>query len=304
MKIGLIGINTLNQEEHFKLIHQTLHKNLYGIFSHSEEILPISANYNIKLFQSTNELFEKVDAVYFANSLKPNFDFAINALKKSCHLFIEDVSMLTINEVKQLYKVAFEARTKIQLKLTKSFTPEYIEVRDYLSEPKFIEINKNFSKFLRYDDYFSEILNNLYFANQNIHSGIKKISSLTLPIDNNHFSLVNIRLDYDNGAVVNMKFNSIANEDERSVTFHEKDRMIHINFGKHFAIEHKFVEGQITRQEFNIPNETAFNIEMINFINSCQHLDIQNISESPTELKIIQLTHDIKERLIQSSQPV
>jgi len=304
MKIGLIGINTLNQEDHFKLIHQTLHKNLYGIFSHSEEVMPISVNYNIKLFQSTNELFGKVDAVYFANSLKPNFDFAINALKKSCHLFIEDVSMLAINEVKYLYKVAFEARTKIQLKLTKSFTPEYIEVRDYISEPKFIEINKSFSKFLRHDEYFSEILNNLYFANQSIHSGIKKISSLALPIDSNHFSLVNIRLDYDNGAVVNMKFNNIANEDESLVTFHEKDSIVHINYGKHFAIEHKFVEGQITRQEFNIPNETAFSIEITNFINTCQNLDIQNISESPTELKIIQLAHDIKERLIQSSQPV
>ncbi len=304
MKIGLIGINTLNQEKHFKLIYETLHKNLYGIFSHSEEIMPISANYNIKLFQSTNELFEKVDAVYFANSLKPNLDFAINALKKSCHLFIEDVSMLTIDEVKHLYKVAFEARTKVQLKLTKSFSPEYIEVKDYLSEPKFIEINNNFSKFLRYDDYFSEILNNLYFANQSIHSGVKKFSSLALPIDNNHFSLVNVRLDYDNGAVVNMKFNNIANEDESLVTFHEKDKMVHINFGKHFATEHKFVEGQISRQEFNIPNETAFSIEIANFINTCQNLDIQNISESPTVLKIIELTHNIKERLIQSSLPV
>lgn len=304
MKIGLIGINNLNQEEQFKLIHETLHKNLYGIFSHSEEILPISSNYNIKLFQSTNELFEKVDAVYFANSLKPNFDFAINALKKSCHLFIEDVSMLNFDEVKLLYKVAFEASKKIQLKLTKSFSPEYIEVKDYLSEPKFIEINNNFSKFLRYDDYFSEILNNLYFANQSINSGVKKFSSLALPIDNNHFSLVNVRLDYDNGAIVNMKFNNIANEDESSVTFHEKDRMVHINFGKHSATAHKFVEGQITRQEFNIPNKTAFSIEIINFINTCKNPDIQNISESPTVLKIVELTHNIKERLIQSSQPV
>ena len=101
-----------------------------------------------------------------------------------------------------------------------------------------------------------------------------------------------------------MKFNNIANEDESLVTFHEKDRIIHINYGKHFATEHKFVNGQINRQEFNIPNETAFSNEIVYFINTCQNLDIQNISESPTELKIIQLAHDIKERLIQSSQPV
>ncbi|MFC2151342.1 Gfo/Idh/MocA family oxidoreductase [Bacteroidota bacterium] len=304
MKIGLIGINTLEKEEHFKLIRQSLHKNLFGLYSHSEDILPLSSNYHVKLFHSTNELFENVDAVYFAGSLKPNYDFALNAIKKSCHIYLEDISTLSFEQVKQLYKVAFEARTKIQLKLTKSFTPEYIEVRDFLKQPKLIEIEKFFSKFLRHEEYFTEILNNLYFADQNIHSGVKKISSLVLPIDNNHFSLVHFRLDYDNGAVVNMKFNNIANENKSKVTFHEKDRIIYIDFVKHFATKHRLTEGQISRREFNIPRQTAFNIEILNFINSCQNLDMQNISESPTELKLIQVTHEIIERILQSSIPV
>lgn len=304
MKIGLIGINSLQQEEHFKIIHQALAKNLHGIFSHSEEVIPISANYNIKLYRSSNELFEKVDAVYFANSVKPNFDFAINALKKSCHLFIENISMLTIEEVRQLYKVAFEARTKIQLKLTKSFTPEFIEVKNYISNPKLIEISNSFSKLLRLDDYFSEILNNLFFANYNIQSAIKKVSPLALPLDNSHFSLVHIRLDYDNGAVVNMKFNNISKENESTVTFYKKDEITSIDFIKHFAIKHKIAEGQVTRQEFYIANETAFNTEMVNFINSCKDIELQNVSEHPTELKIIQATQEIKDKLIQVSHPI
>jgi len=303
MKIGLIGINSLKQEEHFKTIHQSLQKKLHGFFSHSTEVLPISANYNIKHFQSTNDLFKKSDAIYFANSLKPNYDFAINALKESCHLFIEDISMLSIDEVKHLYKVAFEARAKIQLKLTKSFTPEYIEVRNYLIEPKFIEIEKKFPKFLRLDDYFTEILNNLCFAYQNIKTGVKKISTFALPFDNNHFSLVHIQLDYDNGAVVSMKFNNIALEYESIVNIHEKDRIVHINFGKHFAAKHKFLDGQITRRDFTIPAETAFDIELLNFIRSCQNLDVQNLSEFPAELKLIKLAHEIKDRLIQSTHP-
>lgn len=304
MKIGLIGINNLQQEEHFRLIHQALGKSMHGIFSHSEEVVPISINYNIKLYKSANELFEKVDAVYFANSLKPNYDFAINAIKKSCHIFIENLSALSIDEVKQLYKVASEARTKIQLKLTKSFAPEFIEVKNYITEPKLIEINNDFSKFLRFDDYFFEILNNLFFADKNIKSGIKKISPLALPVDKSHFSLVHIRLDYDNGSVVNMKFNNISKDDESTVTFHLKDEIIYIDFIKHFAIKHRISDGQINRQEFQIANETAFNTEMLNFINSCKDIEMQNVSEYPTELKIIQLTQEIKEKLIQSSRPV
>ena len=303
MKIGLIGINSLNQEEHFKTIRQALHKNLYGMFSHSDDTLPISSNYNVKLFKSVSDLFQQTDAVYFANSLKPNYDFALNALKQSCHLFIEDVSELNFEDVKHLYKVAFEARAKVQLKLTKMFTPEYIEVRDYLTTAKLIEINKSFPKLMRFDDYFSEILNNLYFAYKNIHSGVKKFSTLALPIDNNHFSLVHIRLEYDNGAIVNIKFSSIATENDSYLYFHENDRVVYINFNKHYANKLRFIEGQIRRREFTIPKEEAFHIEMHNFINSCQNLDMQNLTESPTMLKLIQLSHEIKEKLIQTSQP-
>lgn len=299
MKIGLIGINDLAQEEHLKIIQQALGKNLIGVFSHSENIIPISTKNNLKLFKSANELFESVDAVYFANALKPNYDFAINAIKKSCHLFIESVSMLTIEEVKQLYKLAYEAGTKIQLKLTKSFTPEYIQVKNDLLNPKLIEINNSFSTLLRYDDYFTEILNNLFFANLNIHSSVKKISPLVLPLDNGHFSLVHIRLDYDNGAVVNMKFNTISKENENTVTFHKKDEIIFIDFIKHFAIKHSISGGQVTRQEFYISNEIAFNTEMTNFIDMCKDIDMNQVSEYPTDLKIIQETLEIKDRLIQ-----
>jgi hypothetical protein len=303
MKIGLIGINSLHQEEHFKSVHQSLKKNLHGVFSHSQEILPICSAYGVKLYQSTNKLFEDVKAVYFAYSIKPNYDFAINALKNSCHLFIEDVSELSMQEIKQLYKVAFEANVTIQLKLTKSFSPEYIQASDYISDPKLIDINTNFSKRLRQNDYFPEILNNIHVASNEIQSGIKKIYSLALPIDNNHFSLVHIRLDFDNGAIVNMKFNNISSEDENVIFFHNKENAVEINFIKHFTTVHKFEDGQVTREELALSKETALNSEIKNFINSCQDTENQNISESPAELKMIQATREIIEQLNQITRP-
>lgn len=303
MKIGLIGIDHKSQEEQFKTIRLALHNSLSGIFSHSDSALPISSTYEVKLYRSASELFDQVDAVYFANSLKPNYDFALAALKKSCHLFIEDISELNLDEVKHLYKVAFEARAKVQLRLTKIFTPEYIEVRDYLSKAKLIEINNGFSKIMRIDNYFSEILNNLYFAYKNIHSGVKKFSTLALPLDNKHFSLVHIRLEYDNGAIVNIKFSFISNQNESNLYFYENDRVVYINFKDHYADKFKFIDGQIKRREFNVPKEDAFHTEMHNFINSCQNLDVQNLTESPTTLKLIQLSHDIKNQILQASQP-
>ncbi len=111
MKIGIIGINSSIEESKVEQLKNSLGDHLYGIFSHHrEEILPLSKRFDLDLFSSAHLLFESVDAIYFANSLKPNIEFAINALKNSCHLFIEDISELSLEEIKQFYKLAVEAQ--------------------------------------------------------------------------------------------------------------------------------------------------------------------------------------------------
>ena len=250
MKIGLIGIDTMEDAKKFENIHAALHKNLYGIFSpKSNEILPISKNFKLELFHSVNDLVEKVDSVYFAKSLKQNLDFAIQALKGSCHLFIEDISMLTMDEIKLLYKLAFEAHTKIQLKVTKSFSPEFLEVRDFIQEPKLIEITRKTSLGFRIDEYFNELMNYLYIASQHINSGVKKLTTLALPLMAAHYSLVYIRADFDNGAVLQIKFDHLADEDEESINFYQKEQIVQVDLLKQFANKQKFDRGHIVRTE-------------------------------------------------------
>ena len=301
MKIGLIGINSIQEEDHFLLIKNALKNNLNSIYAPKiEDIVPISKKYNINTSFSANDLFEHVDCAYFANSLKTNLDFAINALKNSCHLFVEDISELTLEEIKQLYKLAFEARTKVQIKLTKSYSPEYIEIKDWIKDPKLIEITKNYPTFLRQKDYYFEILNNLNFANQKIKSTIKKIYTKFLPIDYNHYSLIHIHILFDNGSIANIKLNNIADEEQSVATFYELNKNIQIDFIKHFSVQLQFENGNISRKEFPVKEESAFDIEILNFINSCKNFDSQSISEQPTELKIIQATESILKEIKQT----
>lgn len=303
MNVGLIGINSVQEEEHFLLIQNALHKHLSAIYTpNTEDVIPISKKYNISTSASASDLFKQVDAVYFANSLKINYDFAISALKNSCHLFLEDISELSSDAIKLLYKVAFEAGKKIQIKLTKCFTPEYMEVKDWIEEPQLVEITKNFPSFLREKDYYFEILNNLNFANQKINSTIKKIYTKVLPLNHNHYSLIHISISYDNGAIANIKLNNIADEEESEASFYESDKNTKIDFVKHFSVKLQFDNGNIIRKEYQVQNNSDFNIEMFNFLNSCKNFDPQSISEHPTELKIIQTTENILEQIKQAQK--
>jgi len=305
MKTGLIGINSIQDKDKFLRISEALNKNLHGIFApHSDDIVPIIKSVKIENFPSASEMFDKVDAVYFANSLKLNYDFAIAALKKSCNLFIEDVSELGFDEIKQLFKIAFEGRTKVHIRHNKIFTSEYLELTDYIDNPKLIEINKSYTSLLRKNDYFSELFNNLHFADILTNSTIKKISTIALPVDQNHFSLIHVNVNYDNGTTVNIKLNNLTSNDNNEASIYQKNEIIKLNFIKHFAVRHKFENGQVIRTEHDVENKDTFLNELTHFINICNNDDSSNSSESPSILKTIQNTHLVMHELDQVSQKI
>jgi hypothetical protein len=294
MKIGLIGIDSLSEEQHFLNISTAVNNKIYGIFSpKSDDILPFSKNVNAKLFSSASDLFSSVDIIYIANSIKPNFDFAIDAIKKSCHLFIENISQLNIDEIKQLIALALEAGVKIHIKHSKLFYSEYLELSDYFENPKLIEINTSFTSLLRKQDYFNEIFNNLYLADSILKSTIKKTSTIATPINSTHFSLIHIRVDYDNGTSANIKLNNLSSVSADNLTIYQKNEIVDISFIDHFGIMHKFENGKTLRKEFNVENTNAFNNEISYFMNICCKDKFENLSESPSVLNSIRNTFEI-----------
>lgn len=304
MKIGLIGINSIQDENHFLLIKDALKNNLKAIYTPNvSDVIPIIKNHSVEAVSSTSQLFSKVDMVYFAKSLKTNFDFALNALKNSCHIFIEDISELSLDEIKQLYKLAFEARSKVQIKLSKIYTPAFIKIKDSIVDAQVIEIVYNHPTFLRKKDYYYEILDSLNFAKSKINASVKKINTKLIPFDFNHNSLIQIYIHFDNGAVVNLKLNNITDDEENYVIFYESNKNTKIDFIHNYSIQLQINNGNISRIESPTQKENTFNIEMLNFINACKNIDDHSISESPAELKVIQATEEIMEQLSQKHKP-
>jgi predicted dehydrogenase len=304
MKIGIIGINSSMEESKVEQLKNSLGDHLYGIFSpHREEILPLSKRFDLDLFSSAHLLFENVDAIYFANSLKPNIEFAINALKNSCHLFIEDISELSLEEIKQFYKLAVEAQIKIHIKNAYLFAPEYLAANSSISLPQLIEINQEHNFFFRPKNYFYEIFNDVSLAITVANSGVKKISANAIPVDLNHFSLIYIRLDFDNGCQATIKYNNISKEKQNTATFYQSNQLIRIDFSNHHAYKLDIIHGQIITTDFKAETTSLIDIELKHFIQLINSENTSNISETPNELYMIQVTQNIMDKLYQLLNP-
>jgi len=304
MKIGIIGINSSTEESKVEQLKNSLESNLYGIFSpHREEILPLSKRFDLDLFSSAHLLFETVDAIYFANSLKPNIEFAIKKKKKSCYLFIEDISELSLEEIKQIYKIALEAQIKIHIKNAYLFAPEYLIASSSISLPQLIEINQEQNFFFRPKNYFYEIFNDVSLAITTASSGVKKISVNAIPIDLNHFSLIYIRLDFDNGCQTTIKYNNISKDKQNTATFYQSNQLIKIDFSNHLALKQDIIHGQIITTDFKTETKSSIDIELKHFLHLVKSDNNTNISETPNELYMIQVTQTIMEKLYQLLNP-
>lgn len=304
MKIGLIGIHSLKDENTLEQLKNTLNQNLFGIFSpNEEEISPLCKNFDLTLFSTAGDLFEIADIIYFANSLKPNFDFAISALKKSCHLFIEDISELSLEEIKQLFNLAIEAQIKIQIKKTYLYASEFLVSKSSISSPQLIEINQEQNFFYRPQNYFYEIFNDVCLAIIEASSMVKKISVSAIPIDLNHFSLIYVRLEFDNGCLATIKYNNIAKEKKNEATFFQSNQLIKIDFSNHTATKYDIIHGQIITSDFTVDSTLSFDIEIKKFIESIHNMSTANMSDKPEEFYMIQVAHTIMERLYQILNP-
>ena len=298
MKIGILGIRSTNEESKVEQLKNSLDNYLFGIFSpNKEDILPISKKFDLELFSSANSLFENVDAIYFANSLKTNFDFAISALKQSCHLFIEDISELTLDEIKQLYKLAVEAQIKIHIKNAYLFAPEFLTAKPAITVPQLIEITQEQNFFFRPKNYFYEIFNDTSLAISVANSGVKKISVNAIPVDLSHFSLIFIRLDFDNGCQTTIKYNNIAMEKLNIASFFQSNQLIKVDFSNHISSKLDIIHGQIIATEFKTEISSPIDTELKFFIKLISNGNSDTISETPNELYMIQVTQNIMDKL-------
>lgn len=301
MKIGLFGIDTNVEDDYFFQLQEAIGKSLSGIYSPQQnELLAVSEKFGVKLYKSSDEIFSKNNAIFFCKSLKPNYDFAIKAIKNSCHLFIEDLWSLDADETKQLFKLAFEAKVNIHIKQSTRFYPEHIELSDYIEKPHLIELNIHYTDLLRKQDYFDKIFSRLCFANTIIKSGIKKSSIIALPIDRNHFSLVQIQVNYDNGTYLNIKINNLASSKKETTYLFQKNTSFKIDCINHFAVSHSFENGQVSRKEYSIQESNILKNEVDYFIKLCSDNEQENISESPsilTTLKNCKLLMEEMERI-------
>lgn len=235
LKIGVIGAGPLG-EIHIKLLKTISDFELVGFYDGDESLRQqVAQTFNVKSFDNVDELISSVDVVDIVKPTISHFDYAVNAIKQSKHVFIEKPVTNTIEEAKQLLELAEEANVKVQVGHVERFNPAFKAALPYISDPMFIETHR----MIQFDAQKADISvvmdlmsHDLDIILSVVKSNIKKIRATGVEVIGNTPDIVNAIVEFDNGCVANLTASRVSLQNERISKFYQRDAHIRIDYLK------------------------------------------------------------------------
>lgn len=250
-KIGVVGVGHLGKI-HLNCIKEISDFELIGFYDVDSEVaMDVEKNYNIKAYESFEELLHDADVIDIVTPTISHFEYAKTSLKARKHVFIEKPIVTTIDEARELMEISEDAGVQIQIGHVERFNPAFLATRPYIDDPKFIETHR-----LSYFDprgtdvpvVLDLMIHDLDILLTIVRSPIKNIYANGVPVITKNIDIANARIEFANGSVANLTASRISMKKMRKMRIFQKDSYLSIDFFNKQAevikIENTLIDGK------------------------------------------------------------
>ncbi len=256
LKIGVLGAGHLGKI-HLKCIKEIPEYNLCGFFDPDTSIADrVEQEFKVKKFSSLDELVDTVDVVDIVTPTISHFDCASKSLLKSRHVFIEKPVVTTLDQARELIKIAGEARVKVQVGHVERFNPAFLAAEPFFAGPMFIEGHRLSQFNPRGTDVpviLDLMIHDIDIILSVVKSGIRNISASGVAVVSDTPDIANARIEFENGCVANLTASRISVKNMRKSRFFQRDAYISIDFLKKELEVIRIDEPGSTGQGFGMP---------------------------------------------------
>jgi predicted dehydrogenase len=235
LKIGVLGAGHLGKI-HIRCIKEIADYELAGFYDPDAEIATkVSAELDVPKFDSMDALINAVDVVDIVTPTISHFGCAAKALREAKHVFIEKPVVTTLQEARDLMRIAGESHLKVQVGHVERFNPAFLAAEPYLSNPMFIECHRLAQFNPRGTDVpviLDLMIHDIDIILNVVKSGIRSISASGVAVVSDTPDIANARIEFENGCVANLTASRISMKNMRKARFFQKDTYIAVDFLK------------------------------------------------------------------------
>ena len=257
LRIGVFGVGHLGKF-HLNNWKEIPGTELVGFYDPDDETAKnVSDKYQLPRFVDADALMDACDAIDIVAPTNFHFELCEKAIKKGKHVFVEKPLAQTMDEARQLVKLAQESGIKCQVGHVERFNPAFLAIKDMQLNPMFIEVHR-LAQFNPRGTEVSVILDlmihDIDIILSIVKSDVKSISASGVAVITETPDIANVRIEFDNGCVANLTSSRFSMKKMRKIRLFQKDSYIGIDF------LNKKIE-VIRLKEPQDPNVFAFDIE-------------------------------------------
>ncbi|MCH5596781.1 Gfo/Idh/MocA family protein [Niabella ginsengisoli] len=233
LKVGIVGVGHLGKF-HLNNWLEIKDVEVVGFVDPNDENAnAVIEKYAIKRFFDTNDFLSQCDAIDIVAPTNYHYEWCEKAIKLGKHVFVEKPFAHTMDEARQLVKLAKESNIKLQVGHVERFNPAFLALKGVDLKPMFIEVHR-LAQFNPRGTEVSVILDlmihDIDIILSLVKSDVKKISASGVAVMTDTPDIANVRIEFDNGCVANLTSSRISMKKMRKMRVFQKDAYIGIDF--------------------------------------------------------------------------
>ena len=233
IKAGLVGAGHLGKI-HLRLLNQSEKYELVGFHDKdSENGRKLAAEFGYKYYESFEDLLASIDMLDIVTPTVYHYDYAIKAIEKGIHFFIEKPVTQTLEQAEEILYKCREFGIKAQVGHVERYNPAFIGAKDYIKNPMFIEIHRLAEFNPRGTDVsvvLDLMIHDLDILLSLVKSKVKEIHASGVSVVSKTPDICNARIEFENGCVANLTTSRISMKAMRKSRFFQQDAYVSVDF--------------------------------------------------------------------------
>lgn len=280
IRAGVIGVGFLGKH-HARIYKELSGVKLMGVSDIDHNMgREVAKNLGVSFYESPSELLKEVDAVSISTPTSTHYGVTKEVILSGIHVLIEKPITEKVEEAGEIIDLAKKKGVVLQAGHIERFNPAIIAVSKFVNNPLFIEAQR----IAIYNDRNTDVavvldlmVHDIDIILSFIHSGVKKIEAVGVPILSDEYDIAHARLEFDNGAIACLTTSRVSYKKERKIRLFQRDMFISVDYLSHHAAVWRRIETDgkpvIKREELEIIPKEPLRSEIESFIRCVRNGD-------------------------------